>query len=601
MARAAIKTRALAAAAGVALAAALLFLALRPAPRAVAPGAETAPGLLIDDPKTLVALEAAGFSFDQIVGAERKLALRRTVSEDVADLTKDLGPKGDVKRPFHSRWIERGRFELVGVVNRTDRLTFDNAACGEARLVYRLTLENPGRPDTRLPMTANVRIPQKKGPGGCAEVARQWMTVSDIAGFLRALGAPTRLEVNFQSLHVPSYRQDMDDNAEYVLRTFRMDTRELVPERLFGTPRADLGDGERAELAQWITQEARAIDQGTAVVPEKFLATRAVSVSPRGHLHAKNRPFSALWDESARLRIAQALPLKDAQRTKTAELLFRRLDEMTCPGCHQSRGIAGFHLLGEERDASRTFNALAVGHSPHLASELAWRKGALSAIARGEAVGARPFSGRADGPGLMGAACAVPGREPAQVPGGAARGYTDWGCEPGLECRDVHGFELGQCAPALGSRAGEPCERVRVEASARLEGAFVRSEGADPACPLPSPTHDKGPFCAPNWLGFTAGMCSERCTELGARAEGAICANLPTAGYEAECFLTDEPVEKCLKRYVVAATIATCDRQTPCRDDYACARVPGAPAGTGACIPPYFVFQLRLDGPRRDR
>lgn len=39
-----------------------------------------------------------------------------------------------------------------------------------------------------------------------------------------------------------------------------------------------------------------------------------------------------------------------------------------------------------------------------------------------------------------------------------------------------------------------------------------------------------------------------------------------------------------------------CNVQFPCRDDYVCAYVPGAPKGNGACMPPYFIFQARVDG-----
>ncbi|MBL9111705.1 MAG: hypothetical protein JNM74_20645, partial [Myxococcales bacterium] len=48
--------------------------------------------------------------------------------------------------------------------------------------------------------------------------------------------------------------------------------------------------------------------------------------------------------------------------------------------------------------------------------------------------------------------------------------------------------------------------------------------------------------------------------------------------------------------------LQTCDVANQCRDDYVCARVPG-PNGTtvGGCVPPYFIFQLRVDGPPSDR
>jgi hypothetical protein len=39
-----------------------------------------------------------------------------------------------------------------------------------------------------------------------------------------------------------------------------------------------------------------------------------------------------------------------------------------------------------------------------------------------------------------------------------------------------------------------------------------------------------------------------------------------------------------------------CNANVPCRDDYACMRVKGAPPNEGSCVPPYFAFQLKVEG-----
>jgi hypothetical protein len=577
------------------------FLARPDATPAKADGRRpTDASLLIDDPPTLKNLELQGYSLDEVLGPGKKSALLATVTSDMQEFTKGLPPKS-IKRPFKPEWMTRGRFELTAVVNRLDRREFDPPearTCGEVRLVYRLALKNPGRPSTRLPMTVNVRIPQPLRGADCRPVAERWRSGHALVPILRELPPVAKVEINFQSLHIPSIQMEMDDNAEYVQRTFRVENDTLVPETLFNTPRADLSVEERSELVRWIDANLAAIDAGTAVVPEKFLALRSVSISPRGLVHARNRPFSSLLDEPARAtltaHLASAGPLPGVGRPRalvtTTDLLLRRLDESTCPGCHQSRGIAGFHLLGEERDPEVSFNALAVGHSPHLSAELPWRADYLAKIAAGATTsGPRPFSAHPEGPGRYGAAC------------GVASGMAAWTCAPGLECRDFHGSAVGVCAPPTGTRPGDPCELVQSTPSTRPEGAFVTSKGADKTCPLVVGTQDTGAFCAPNWLGFTGGMCSERCSTLGEIGDGAICAPLPSSGYEAECFTKRVPVEECLKRHFVSARIATCDATRPCRDDYACARVPGAPPSSGACIPPYFVFQLRVDGPLLDR
>lgn len=557
--------------------------------RAASARAQQNIGILVDDPPLLERLEASGYAFTTVVSPARRRALALTIAEDMAEFTRGLDAES-VRRPFQIAWLTRGRFELVGVVNRFDRrfdLPDEAPSCGEVRLVYRLALQNLGRPATRLPMTVNVRIPQP-ATAGCRAVAEQWRSGRDVLAILRDLPPFTRLETNFQSIHVPSYRRDMDDNAEYVLRTFKVAGDSLVPDTLTNTPRADLAPTEVAELARWVRENVQAIDAGTAMVPQKFLATRGVSVSPRGLLHLANRPFSRYFPDPE--RAFDDPVLSGTTLTQTPELLLRRLDEGTCVGCHQSRGVAGFHLLGEERDPARTFNALAVGHSPHLSAELPWRAEVLSAAARGEApTRPRPFSGHPEGAGGAGAECGLGG------------GFASWTCAPGLICRDLQKGSLGVCASPEGGLPGDPCEEVSTKPSGRPEGAVVTSGAPDRACPPVTAENLAHGFCAPNWLGFTGGMCSVQCRRTGELVGISICAPLPAAGYEADCFLSREPVERCLRRHVTNARVSTCDAQHSCRDDYACARVPGAPDGVGACVPPYFVFQVRVDGPVLDR
>ena len=48
-------------------------------------------------------------------------------------------------------------------------------------------------------------------------------------------------------------------------------------------------------------------------------------------------------------------PLDEA----TFDELVRRLDTMSCNGCHQSRSVAGFHILGNDRADMSVVNALA--------------------------------------------------------------------------------------------------------------------------------------------------------------------------------------------------------------------------------------------------
>lgn len=542
--------------------------------------------LLIDDAVALTRLEERGFSFGEVVGPKRLEAIATVVADDMMELMRGARP-GDPRHPFQPSWFSRGHFELVGVVNRLDRAAFDPpGTCGEVRLVYRFALTPQGRPVTRMPMTVNVRIPQprRNGDADCRGVAKRWRSESDVGEILRALPPYTKVEINFQSVHVPGNRSDMDDSAQYVLRAFKVSGDSLAPDLLFNTPRTDLSDRERAELAAWIHQNLDAIDRGSAVVPEKFLATRAISLSPRGLAHRENKPFSQLFPDPTRF----ASPaLQTRALVTTPELLLRRLDEGTCQGCHQSRGIAGFHLLGEERDPRVTGNALAVGHSPHLEGDLAWRAQVLANVAQGKLPPSRPFAGHPSG--AYGDPC------------GVVDGFAAWTCGPGLTCRDVHGADVGTCVPVSSHAPGDPCQNVRMAPSPRLEGDVITASEPDHNCQAPILVDVVGPACFPNELGFAAGMCTGPCQTPGKVHDGAICVAIPFAGFERDCLASLEPIESCLKRHSTLAWIPRCSANHACRDDYVCAHVPGTEPHTGACIPPYFAFQIRVDGPRLDR
>jgi hypothetical protein len=522
--------------------------------------------LFVGDPETLVAFEKRGLAFADVVGERARADILHAVERDIAELTANP-PPNDPRRAFVPAWITRGTFELTGVVNRIDRRRFEPTGCGEARLVYRLALTNPGRVTTRLPMTVNVRIPH---PKDCAAVARRWLENEDPPSFITSLGLPSEIEINYQSTHVPAYRTDMDDSAEYVMRAFAIAPGKarndygLAPEGLFNTPRPD---ADPEALVAWANAHLPEIEATTFTLPKELLAERVISVSPRGLERTQNRPWHAL-------------------EGRLPPLVLRRLDEATCIGCHQTRGVAGFHLLGEDRGKA-TFNALAMGPSPHFAKDLRWRVRDLARAAKGEPPEPRPFASFPDG--KLDSDC------------GLTPAFASWTCEAGLTCRDVHHGELGLCAQPGSTVPGATCEDVSFVADARFEGPIVTAKTPDPQCPAASGAMDKGAFCAPNWLGFTGGLCSERCAKVGERRGNAICAELPSAGYEADCFVSKEPIERCLSRHLVTAWVASCDADHLCRPDYGCARVKNAPKGTGACVPPYFIFQARVDGPKLDR
>ncbi len=570
------------------------------------------PLALIAEPLTLMSLERRGFALNRVLGApgtrnadlmeSRAYAdLVSTLKADLAELDARPGIGGEkaMNHPFKVGWLsdEDARFELVGVVPRLDRAFVEAGTCGELRLVYRLALTRKGRPGTRLPMTLSVLMIPRGDAATCRELARAFTELPErgqsrvvaLAGLLtRSAAAPRRVEVNLQNLHGPSVRRDSDDHAEYLMRSFDVTPHGLSPHPLLNTPREDLKDDEKKALAALLVQRFLEVDQGTFVMPDAFAAKRAISVAPRGLARRRNRVFAQLFGDDA-TQLFASLPYDRAKLVKSPRALLRRLDTGTCQGCHASRSIAGFHLLGEERTAE-AFNGLAVGHGNHLEEELPWRERQLVALANGAVyIEPRPFAERAaSGPGGYGARCGM-----------GDPGFKELGCGPGLTCKDFVIDELGACTHAAENREGDACERVTVTFGAGPDGDTTAPDAKEPCmiggALVPSDA------CSPNSYGFPGGMCSADCERTGEVTGDAICAPLPAAGYESDCFATDVPIETCIQTHLAKRRVRACDEKHACRDDFACVRVPGATNGMGACVPPYFVFQARVDGPRTDR
>ncbi len=469
-------------------------------------------------------------------------------------------------RLFDARWLSSADafFELVGVANRMDRRPFQDGACGETRLVYRLAYRTAAM-QSRLPMTLAVELrgDAPDAAGSCAGAAKRWQPpqpgmadealgrwlVSPAGPLARERLAAARiaqLTTNLQSVRWPSaVRSDLGGHAEYMLRAFRWNagTQRFDVAPLENTPdvaRLKADAALKKELRQWLQQPAnlRALDEATLRIPEKFLATEAVSVAPRGLERLANRPFAQVFKPGD----WQAVP--GSRTLQSSEAVLRRLDDLGCAGCHQSRAVAGFHLLGVDRDgASRTFtvgNALALAHSPHLQDELARRGRYLQAALSTP----RPDAFR-------------PLAEPAPIGGAAGEAVVGASCEP---------------------------TRITPSANPWLDRAVklprVACEGASSVCEKTS-------------VGFPGGMCSGPCDpndRLGT------CGGIAVLGAFNQCLAANRPFGECLARHTRPGNLRSCSAGEPCRDDYICAQAGGQPEGRGACIPPYFLFQMRVDG-----
>ncbi|MBX3226895.1 MAG: hypothetical protein KIT84_34005 [Labilithrix sp.] len=586
--------------------------------------------LLVEHPETLKALEAGGFDLgSRLTGAAMTNNVAFAASEEgksiIAAVEQDVATAkaGDRQlgvgmafshRAFDARWLasKEARFELVAVANRLDRrhasAETDGTGCGEVHLVYRLAYANP-QGVSRLPMTLMLVYPQIGENGSCTKTAQKWLATKSAstfaakadavaAGPLAALPklAP-KVETNFQLVRWPSTtRTDMGGHAEYSLRVFSRsdDAPGLAPVYLENTPREDLDDAAKAALAKWVAANVDEIDKGTAQIPlelegQRILAETAISVSPKGLARAQNRPFASLFGRDG-AAFADA-KLDGLELVKSKAALVRRLDTMACNGCHQSQGIAGFHVVGHDRAEMDDINALIQGVSAHAREQVSFRRQDLVAVAGGSAeLGAIPFAERNPNSGAFaveggyGSACGL-----------GDPGFATWTCGEGFKCSDINGEQVGMCVTnGRARKGGEACEESTTTFDANPHKDKVR-EMKVVACSLPSGGAGRCVRSGGDPGGFPTGMCGGSCGKTGeVFADGSICGVAVPSGFNA-CVGAGKPFAQCASGGPKALR-KKCSATEPCGQDYVCSAVPGAPAGVGACLPPYFIFQARVDG-----
>ncbi|MBR1148823.1 hypothetical protein [Bradyrhizobium sp. AUGA SZCCT0431] len=392
------------------------------------------------------------------------------------------------------------RFVLAGIVNRMDRAYVDEASCGDIRLIYRLTrMKTPGTDDRailpRLPMTLNLVLKAKAGHGidrngkpiTCSEIAKRWLA----AGELSLTGAPLaerllaedgpldplgyenidRIETNLQIAHAPKSAV-RDFRTDYLLKVFRYDAsvrefRESPMENQIDRDRILADDGLKQEFKSWLLEPKHlaAFDSGAVLIPEKFLANSAIAATPVGFEASDLLPeFGLMQGEGAKAVFSEAdvvTALKKAaaggiklQNIRSAGGFERRLNDVTCSGCHQTRGIGGFHFPGVDWMAVNPSNSTVVPASPHFFGDQVRRRDILTAVRDGKAPDySRGFASR---PQLRGSAelvgteysdgwgahCYAPGNTAASNDAS----FRAWTCAEGLACQ-VSGktARMGMC------------------------------------------------------------------------------------------------------------------------------------------------------------
>ena len=132
----------------------------------------------------------------------------------------------------------------------------------------------------------------------------------------------------------------------------------------------------------------------------------------------------------------------------------RRLNDITCAGCHQTRGIGGFHFPGVDWLAVHPSNTTIVPASPHFFGDQVRRRAILASIRDGKRVDfSRGFSER---PQLRGSSELAGteyddgwGAHCYAVNANASdndRSYKSWTCAKGLACQVMsEASRMGMC------------------------------------------------------------------------------------------------------------------------------------------------------------
>jgi hypothetical protein len=391
------------------------------------------------------------------------------------------------------------RFVLSGIVNRMDRAYLDEGHCGEIRLLYRLTRtaapEIAEAASPRLPMTLNVvlkaRADRAVDAGGatitCATLARRWLaagelslTGAELAGKLTAKDGPLdlivpenieRIETNLQIAHAPKSAV-RDFRTDYLMKVFDYNAQsdkfeEATLENQIDRGRLLADENLKADFKAWLLEPKnfRELDRGTILIPERFLARGAVAVTPVGFSPSDLQPaFGLVEGEGAHPIFSEndvVAALKKAaqdgtalQNIRSVAGFERRLNDMTCSGCHQTRGIGGFHFPGVDWMAAKPSNSTVVPASPHFFGDQVRRRDILNAFGDGRPPDySRGFSSRPQLRGSTelagteyedgwGAHCYLQATKAADND----KSFRSWTCAEGLACQVANqSTRMGMC------------------------------------------------------------------------------------------------------------------------------------------------------------
>ncbi|WP_245494569.1 hypothetical protein, partial [Mesorhizobium sp. M4B.F.Ca.ET.017.02.2.1] len=565
--------------------------------------------------------------------------VRNAVKQEIADepaaspdpYVAGLAKSKDTSQKFNPKYIDDNgsTLDLTGVVNRMDRGYLGHTECGEIRLIYRFHYsveEKPGeRVSSRLPLTMSLVFNAKPtaatgraskdrpraADGSCADVARRWLAAGgkdlapeQLAAWLRSDEGPLsgamlnssqimRLELNMQVLRLSaSTRRDFGGHAEYLLKIFKWDpaTATFQESRMENQIERKTVLADRRAFAKWLLTDRNIydLDRGRLIVDEKFLATSAVSVAPGGMARSQNNIAYGLLDDAAVDKALKDYVARgNALRTIKSVAGFNlRLNEMSCTGCHQTHGIAGFHYTGADPASEPRRNAVFVPGSAVFFADLPRRLAIVEQFAAGEhpdfskGFAARPDAKFADalkGTDLYNGWGSICYR-------GTDESFKDWTCGEGLRCAGVHESAIhpgfGTCVSEAGTAVGDPVEFGEIRMSkwgsdqyCRLSPATAKACAIDPARDKKPPIKLAGYGAARQRYdnpeqktgGFSGGMLRKAsCDKL---PDDASCGRLAKTGFN-DCIGSGKDHKYCTREFTKTAGLRACDKTHPCREDY---------------------------------